>query len=345
MNQETLPLPDFYSPKKVESIWNVPYQQRSTAAREWAKKYQIPPASTDKLRTCLLAVDLQNSFCMPGFELFVGGSSGNGAVEDNQRLCEFIYRNLSSITHICATLDTHHAMQIFHAVFLVNERGEHPDALTLVSQQDIIENRWRISPQVAEFLGMTPAEGQEYLLHYASQLKDREKYDLTVWPYHVMLGSVGHALVPSVEEAIFFHNIARYDQVEFQIKGSNPLTEHYSAIGPEVLHDQKGRLIDQKSEHILQLVQNFDRVIIAGQAKSHCVAWTVEDLLQQLLAVDGTLVGKVYLLEDCTSPVVIPGVVDYSQAAESAYQKFAAAGMHLVNSTQPLNTWPEFFPS
>jgi nicotinamidase-related amidase len=342
MQQNNLPIPDFYSPESVGRIWNVPYQQRLIDARNWALKYQIPPSSADKLRTCLLAIDVQNSFCMPGFELFVGGNSGNAAVEDNQRLCQWIYNNLSRITHLCATLDTHHAMQIFHSVFLVNEHGKHPEALTIVSRQDLEENRWKISPQVAENLGMTPEEGQAYLIHYAQQLQAHQKYDLTIWPYHVMLGSVGHALVPAVEEAFFFHNIARYDQVDFQIKGNNPLTEHYSAIGPEVIKNQKGQTIDQKSQHILKLVQDYDRVIIAGQAKSHCVAWTINDLLQQLLAVDETLVSKVYLLEDCTSPVVIPGVVDYTHDAEAAFEKFSAMGMHRVRTTQPLEEWPGF---
>ena len=33
-----------------------------------------------------------------------------------------------------------------------------------------------------------------------------------------MLGGIGHALVSAVEEAIFFHNIARHSQTEFKIK-------------------------------------------------------------------------------------------------------------------------------
>lgn len=342
MAKSDLPVPDFYSPEKVSSIWNIPYQQRAKQARNWAERYQISPSSSDEFRTCLLAIDMQNSFCTPGYELFVGGQSGNGAVEDSQRFCEFIYHNLARITHISATLDTHHAMQIFHSIFLVNEKNEHPEALTLVSHQDLVEKRWKVLPQVAEILGMTPEEGQDYLIHYARQLKEKKKYDLTIWPYHVMLGSVGHALVPAIEEAFFFHNIARYDQVDFHIKGSNPLTEHYSAIGPEVLQDQKGQFIDQKSESILELVRKNDRLIIAGQAKSHCLAWTVEDLLQQLLAADASLVRKVYLLEDCTSPVVIPGVVDYSQAADTAFERFSAAGMHLVKSTEPVENWPGY---
>jgi len=44
-------------------------------------------------------------------------------------------------------------------------------------------------------------------------------------------------------------------------------------------------------------------------------------------------------LEDCTSPVVVPGVVDFTDSAEAAYQRFANAGMHRVLSTQPIATW------
>jgi hypothetical protein len=49
----------------------------------------------------------------------------------------------------------------------------------------------------------------------------------------------------------------------------------------------------------------------------------------------------IYLLEDCASPVVIPEVVDFTDAAETAYQKFAKAGMHLVKSSDPIDSWPE----
>jgi nicotinamidase-related amidase len=52
------------------------------------------------------------------------------------------------------------------------------------------------------------------------------------------------------------------------------------------------------------------------------------------------LVEKVYLLEDCTSPVVVPGVIDYTDQANEAFQRFADAGMHLVRSTDPIGSWP-----
>ena len=84
----------------------------------------------------------------------------------------------------------------------------------------------------------------------------------------------------------------------------------------------------------------FDAVIIAGQAKSHCVAWTIDDLLEDIFVRDERLAEKVYLLEDCTSPVVVPGAMDYTDEANIAFQRFADAGMHVVRSTDPIERWP-----
>ena len=50
-----------------------------------------------------------------------------------------------------------------------------------------------------------------------------------------MLGGIGHALVASVEEAVFFHSIVRKSQTQFELKGENPLTENYSILRPEIL--------------------------------------------------------------------------------------------------------------
>lgn len=335
-----LPFPPHFDPSKVGEVWRVPYQARAEQARQWTEQHGIQPTAQDSLRIALIGIDIQNTFCIPGFELFVGGRSGYGAVEDNIRLCEFIYRNLANITHIVATLDTHTALMIFHPIFLVDPKGNHPAPLTQVSYDDLLAGRWQFNPAVSASLSIDPDYGQQHLLHYAQELKQRGKYDLTIWPYHVMLGSLGHALAPAFEEAVFFHTIARQHQDEFTIKGNNPLTEHYSAIGPEVLDGPDGEPIAQDNAQFLQTLRDYDLVIIAGQAKSHCVAWTIADLLEDIHLHDHSLAQKVYLLEDCTSPVVAPGVVDYSEAADAAFRLFAEAGMHVVRSTDPIRTWP-----
>ncbi|MEG4206552.1 isochorismatase [Microcoleus sp. Pol7_A1] len=331
-----LPTPDYFDTKKVGQVWRVPYQERAAEAKKWAKKYSIQPAANDKNRICLLIIDAQNTFCLPEFELFVGGRSGSGAVDDNLRLCEFIYSNLNAITTIAPTMDTHTAMQIFHPIFWINEAGEHPlPAATSITLEDVQQGIWKVNPAVAHSIANANYLAlQKHALHYVQKLSDEGKYPLTIWPYHSMLGGVGHALVSAVEEAIFFHSIARNSQALFEIKGGNPLTENYSVLRPEVLDGPDGSSIAQKNASFIDKLLGFDAVIIAGQAKSHCVAWTIDDLLTEILGRDPNLANKVYLLEDCTSPVVVPGVVDFTEQADAAFQRFAAAGMNVVKSTQ-----------
>jgi len=340
MAHRELPLPPHYNPATVGEIWQVPYQVRAREAEQWANRYGLSPAATDGYKICLVVVDVQNTFCIPGFELFVAGRSGTGAVEDNRRLCEFIYRNLGLITQISPTMDTHQAVQIFHAVFWVNERGEHPEPYTLISESDVATGRWKFNPVLGPSLEINEQYAQQYLLHYTRTLREGGKYELTIWPYHVLLGSIGHALVPAVDEAIFFHSIARRSQPDFQVKGDNPFTEHYSVLGPEVMEDQNRTAIAAKDIEFINELLEFDAVLIAGQAKSHCVAWTIADLLEGIHLRDHKLVEKVYLLEDCTSAVVVPGVMDYTEEANAAFQRFADAGMHIVRSTEPLDRWP-----
>jgi nicotinamidase-related amidase len=325
----------------VGKVWRVPYQQRAAEAAAWARGQQFPPAVVDGTRVCLVIVDCQNTFCIPGFELFVGGRSGMGAVEDNVRLCEFIYRNLGVLTEIVPTMDTHTAIQIFHPIFWINEAGGHPTPHTVISLEEVERGVWKPNPAVASSVAGADAKRlQRHALHYVKTLTERGKYPLMVWPYHAMLGGIGHALVSAVEEALFFHAVARNGQTRFQIKGGNPLTEHYSVLHPEVRDGPDGEPIAERDTGFLRRLLDSDLVLVAGQAKSHCVAWTIADLLEEVRARDPKLVEKVYLLEDCTSPVVGPGVVDFTDQANAAFQRFAEAGMHVVRSTDPIHAWP-----
>ena len=331
-----LPIPDFFDAARVGEIWKVDYAARADQARAFALQHNLKPASASRERLSLMLIDVQNTFCTPGFELFVGGRSGNGAVEDNVRLCEFIYRNLGKLTHIIATMDTHTSQQIFHPIFFVDAQGNHPAPYTDIHVDEVQSGKWAFNPALAPQFGIAPEYGQQMVLHYAETLKKKGKYALTIWPYHAMLGGIGHALVPAVEEAIFFHSHARVDQPHFAIKGDKPFTENYSVVGPEVLTGPMEEVLGVRDSQFIQHLQDVDKLYIAGQAKSHCVAWTVQDLLDDILATDPELAKKVYLLDDCSSAVVVPGVVDHTEAANEAYARFSKAGMHIVKSTDEI---------
>jgi nicotinamidase-related amidase len=335
-----LPVPAHFDPDRVGEVWRVPYEDRARDAPAWAEKHGLRPAAGDSFRVCLLAVDVQNTFCVPDFELFVAGRSGSGAVDDSRRLCEFIYRNLGTITQIFPSLDTHQAMQVFHAIWLVDEQGNHPDPYALISHPGVEAGRWRVNRAVAEALGIGVDYAERHLAHYTRQLAEGGKYDLTIWPYHALLGGIGHALVSAVEEAVFFHGVARYSQPEFQVKGDKPLTEHYSMLGPEVTEGPDGDRLGGMNTELIERLLTFDAVVVAGEAKSHCLAWTIDDLLADDDARERRLAERTYLLEDCTSPVVVPGVVDYTDEADAAFERYADAGLHVVRSTEPIESWP-----
>jgi nicotinamidase-related amidase len=65
------------------------------------------------------------------------------------------------------------------------------------------------------------------------------------------------------------------------------------------------------------------------------VAWTVDDLLRDAPGI----APRLYLLEDCSSAVVVPGI-DYTDEADAAYSRFAEQGAHVVRSSEPMASWP-----
>ena len=311
-------------------------------AREWARENDIKPASTDVTKVALVQIDNQIDFCFPTGSLYVKGAEG-----DSARICSFIQRNADIITTLVCTLDTHKTWQIFFESILVDQDGNHPDPLTgpIISVDDVKSGKWKISPEAAYAVLNDPAKYmalERHLAHYCEQLESAGKYQLMTWPYHTMLGSVGHALVPAIEEVCHLHDIARGSQTQHEIKGGNPLTENYSPFCPEVLTTPDGKggtmPIAQRNTAILELLLQHDVVFFAGQAKSHCYAWAVDDLRTQIQQKDPALVDRVYLLEDCTSPVVIPAI-DFTDLANQAFERFKDAGMHVVQSTDPVHEY------
>ena len=268
-----LPSPPHFDPGATGKIWRVDYGRRAAEAEAWARELGIGHPSGDAPRVGLLLVDCQNTFCVPGYELFVAGRTGHAAVDDNTRLCEFIYRNLDAVTEITATLDTHTALQIFHPIFWIDDDGAHPvGGETEITLADVETGRWKPNPAVAASLTDGDTEWLErYARHYVRRVTEG-RYPLMVWPYHAMLGSIGHALVSAVDEAVFFHSVARQTAARFEVKGGTPLTENYSVLSPEVTLGPGDEQIAVPNLELFEHFLGFDAVIVAGQAASHSVA-------------------------------------------------------------------------
>jgi len=341
-----LPIPDLFDARRAgDYAYRPDAATIATAATAWRAQHALRPSAADETRVHLLLIDVQKDFCFPEGTLYVAGRSGTGAIDDSRRIAEFVYRNLGSLTDITTTMDTHLAYQIFFPSFWLDKADQPLTAHRVVTSEQIAAGEVRPNPGVAKWLcGGNYTWLCKQVLHYTQELERAGKYQLYLWPPHCLLGSDGHALAGIIHEARLFHAFARTAQSTVEVKGGNPLTENYSVLRPEVLSRFDGAALAQRNTGFLQTLLSADAVVIAGQAASHCVKSTIDDLLDEIAAQDIALARKVYLLTDCMSAVTVPDgkggfVADFTAQGDAALAKFANAGMHLVKSTDPITTW------
>lgn len=270
-----------------------------------AKQEKLTAASEDQVKTLLLAIDMQNDFMEDG-QLAVPGSHG-----DVLRTARFIYNHLEKITQIAVSLDTHHLQQIFHPAWWIDQGGNHPAPFTIITADDVEKGVWRA------------VRNTEESLEYVTELERTSKKALCIWPYHCLEGTFGAALEPQLANMIYFHSAARDAVIRTVIKGKDPLSEMYGIIKPEY---DRGRYCDSQ---LLQDLAAFDQIIIAGEAKSHCVLESVRQIAEHY-ANRPDITSRMIILEDCMS--CIPG---FEETTERAFANFSETyGIKLVKSTE-----------
>ncbi|MFN8377081.1 MAG: nicotinamidase [Anaerolineae bacterium] len=302
-------IPAFYHPERVGLL----YAPNAASSVEMGRRAGLKPSATDRFRTLLLLVDAQVDFVHAD-----GALSVPGAVEDTRRTIEWLYRNAGEITTIAASLDSHVPIQIFFPTWWIDSEGRHPAPFTTIHSGDVERGRWRAL--------YDPEWSQEYV----DQLEQRSRKELMIWPYHVLIGTVGHSLTPALYEAVAFHTAARQSQPLFLAKGSIPKTEHYSILEPEVKVPEAP--LGSLNTDFLSMIATYDRIFIAGQAKSHCVLETVSSMMRYFQDRPDTI-AKMRVLMDCTSSVVHPEI-DFDEVANEAFSRFEDAGLTLTRSTE-----------
>ena len=341
-------LPSHYDPANAAD-WAYGPDQRALfeAALAWRAAQGIAPAADDRVTVELVVIDAQRDFCFPQGSLYVGGRSGSGALEDNDRLARLIYRNLGRITSITPTMDTHYPLQIFFASFWLDRDDRPAPPHTTIALDDVQSGAWRPHPDLVGSLRLPDDDWlSKQCQHYCAELERAGKYQLYIWPEHCLLGSAGHMLAGVVHEARLFHAYARGAEDRVEIKGDHPLTENYSVFNPEVLTrwDGRGNLAEKRTDFLDKLLTR-DAIVFVGEAGSHCVTSSIDDFLDEIRARDERLAEKCYVVTDCTSAVTVPDgaggfVADFTPLMEAAFERYAAAGMHLVTSDVDMRDWP-----
>lgn len=235
------------------------------------------------MKVHLLLIDCQNDFCDPKGNLFV-----TGADNDMKRLTAWVKKNKSKVDAIHATLDCHRLVDIAHPIFWKDSSGKHPSPFTIISFDDVEHGKW-----------LTTMPGHyKRAREYVKTLQTNGRYPLCIWPPHCLIGSWGNNVVPDLFNA-FQEWEQSFKLVDFVTKGSNPWTEHYSAVSADVPDPQDPGT--QINTRLITALTEADIIGIAGEASSHCIRSTITDIANNFG--DESYIKKFVYLKDCASPV------------------------------------------
>ena len=263
----------------------------------------------------LLLIDPQNDFCDPNGSLFVPGAD-----DDMRRAADLVARLGERIDAIHVTLDRHHALDISHPGWWTTASGRPPVPFTLITADDLAEGR----------VDTSHPEHRERSLAYLRALESSGRYPHTIWPEHCLIGDTGGDIFPPLESAL--SDWERIDARRRRIveKGSNPFTEHFSAVRAEV-PDPTDRGT-QTNEGFIAALEPADQILVAGEAGTHCVMNTVADLAESFGS-RGTI-EKVVWLDDATSPVPDPpGTTLFSEALRATRSRLEKRGMRSARTS------------
>ena len=259
-----------------------------------------------KIELCI--IDPQNDFCDP-FKgtLFVKGADG-----DCNRLAAFVRRVGSALNDINVTLDSHHDVDIAHPIFWRNTAGKNPSPFTIIPADDVKKGNW---------LPAVPSKVlRDRAIKYVNDLAAGGRYPLCIWPPHCIIGSWGHNIKPELHEALREWEKQQFATITTITKGSNPYTEHYSAIKADVPDPTDPST--QINTDFIQKLMDCDEILIAGEALSHCVANTFRDVAQEFG--NDEYVKKMVLLKDASS-----NVTGFESLGDAFIKDMTARGMRV----------------
>lgn len=276
----------------------------------------------------LLIIDPQVDFCdapADGQMKQPGALAVPGAYYDLRRLAAMIDRLGMKIDDIDVTLDSHHKVDIAHPIWWMDRNGQSPDPFTLITVADVEAGIW------------TPRQPslRQHSLDYVRQLAAKGKYVLTIWPEHCLIGSPGHAVHPELFASLdrwisLWGGRREMATINYVTKGSNPKTEHYSAMQAEVPDPTDHTTM--MNYPLIKALQESDVILIAGEAESHCVKSTVEDIAAEI---GPEHVRKFVYLRDCSSPVpAVPNGPDFPAIGKAFIADMQARGMKVTTSTE-----------
>jgi len=259
-----------------------------------------------KNKNLLLIIDAQYDFCNPKGSFFV-----SGAVKDIKTISKFIAKNLNEIHSIVITLDNHQINDISHPNFWRNKKGNTPSPFTQITHNEVVNGEWIPNNSLAQ------------ILSYLKILETQNEFSHFIWPEHCIVGTKGACLEEKIATSIDLWSRKTKRNYLTIVKGLNPLTEHFG-----VFEAQFARSEDKDTEfnqRLLNHIDKYENIYVVGEAKSHCVANTIKQLIKRSPAV----LKKIIILEDTMS-----NFPNFEYIADNIYSEAKKLGATFIKNSE-----------
>lgn len=267
-------------------------------------------------RMRLLIIDPQNDF------LDIAGAAlpVPGAQADMLRLAGFVDQMAGYIDELVVTLDSHASVGIERTTFWLAGDGLPVAPFTQITAQQVQAGQYR--PR--------DAARTQAVVDYLQALESGGERTLIVWPVHCVLGTWGHNIQPQLADSIARWEWAGGHNCERVLKGQNTMTEQYSAFRADVPRADDPRT--QLNTALLERLGVGDELlVVAGEALSHCVAASGQDMLAQF---DNQRMHNTVFLIDCMSPVT-----GFEAAGQAFLAQLRSSGVRTLDTSQLIDVF------
>jgi len=241
-----------------------------------------------------------------------------GANEDMKRLSAFVDRCGKKLEDIHVTLDSHQVIDVGHPGFWRDQNGNKPSPFTMILHDDVKNRIW--TPRNEKY--------RKRMLDYTAVLEAGKRYMAMVWPEHCITSTPGHNVQLNLREALVNWARLEWANIDYVTKGTNVFTEHYGALMAEVPDPNDPST--QLNTEFLNILSEADIVAIAGEALSHCVLATVNQIAENI---GPEHIKKFHILTDCSSPVgKVETGPDFPAIANAWLSDMEKLGMKLTTS-------------
>ena len=262
-------------------------------------------------RSHLLIIDPQRSFCanVDSAKQQIehdGELCVPGAWDDMVRVGNMIRRLGRKIDAISVTLDSHQQLHIAHPIWWKDMSGKNPSPFTLLREDKSKVVGYIYDPSgnqqdVGEYLPAIPrSDVMDWSINYLKSLASGKRYPHCIWPVHCLIGTRGHNVVEPLMDALLEWSRLTFRTINFVTKGSNPFVEHFSAVRAEV--EYPGDPSTQINSAFIGTIADYDDILWAGEALSHCLANAAQDVVASFPEPE-KFISKCILLIDGTSNV------------------------------------------